>query len=667
VARALADGQPLLAEAGTGTGKTLAYLVPLVARLAAGGDRAVISTYSRALQTQILDGDLPPLVAGREDLAARLLMGRANYLCLRQRRAYLTRPLEDARDALTTVALRLWLAATREGLRDELVAHPLLAGELRALFSAVQPCTPECWEQPGCFVVRAWRRAREARLVVVNHALLLSDQAADGALVGPYADLVIDEAHRLPQATLDAYSVRLDHHRLADLEELLGPTRPAGQLPETVALLAARFGAAGDDPRTREAATGFGRAANRCLRAYQAWWRAVGEHLAAGPAAVGGQRLRLADKDVAFAAVGDETAELLAAAAAATTAGAALNQCAETLGELPPATTDLLVRGAQAGQLLRQLERDVRFVTADPSDRWVTWLDPAAGGAVRAIGATPLESGPLLRDLWLGSRLAPVATSATLAVGEDFGFMLGELGLAGRRPPAVTITVPSPFAWEEQALCLAPEDMPDPDQAGFVEAVAEVLADLRRQAPRQTLVLFTAYRLLQDVADTLARWNADGDLFADPNGELLVQAPHAGAGDLRERFRRSRGAMLLGTSTFWEGVDFPGESLEILVVTKLPFLVPTDPWVQARCEHLRHAGEDPFQEFMVRDAVLRLRQGLGRLLRRRSDRGVILLLDNRLITRRYGATFLAALPAPLRWLPDRGELAAAAAAFLARA
>jgi ATP-dependent DNA helicase DinG len=287
---------------------------------------------------------------------------------------------------------------------------------------------------------------------------------------------------------------------------------------------------------------------------------------------------------------------------------------------------------------------------------------------VRSLGATPLESGPLLRDLWQGRQLAPVATSATLAVGEDFQFMLGELGLTGRRPPAGTVTVPSPFAWEEQAICLAAEDLPDCNAPDFADAVVDVLADLRARVGRQTLALFTSYRLLEATAAGLREREADPTLFdGDAPGDLLVQTPGAGPAELRERFRRSRGATLLGTSTFWEGVDFPGESLEVVVVTKLPFLVPSDPWVQARCEHLRAAGQDPFRDFMVRDAVLRLRQGVGRLLRRRRDRGVILLLDNRLTTRGYGATFLGSLPAPVRWLQRRDQLAAAVHAFLAGA
>ena len=662
VARALTAGQALLAEAGTGTGKTLAYLAPLVARLAAGEDRAVIATYSRALQSQILDGDLPLLLDAEGDFTARLLMGRSNYLCLRQRRAYLTRPLDDggntALNAARLAALRMWLQATTEGVRDELVRHPLLAFDLGELFAGVQPCTPDCWEHAGCFVIRARRKARQARLVVVNHALLLSDHDAESALIGPFRDLVVDEAHRLPQSVLDARTVRLDRRRLADLEELLGATRTQGKLPETPALLAVKLREHPDGIRAGEAADELGRAAGRCQRAYGAWWRKVGRELAPGAYADTGQRLRVPDKDLAFRPLATATAELLEAAAQASTCAATLNRRTESLDELSPATVDLLLRCAQAGQLLSQLERDVRFVTADPSDRWVTWLESGPRGTVRALGATPLEAGPLLRELWQDRHLAPIATSATLAVGEDFGFMLDELGLTGRRPRTSTLAVSSPFDWAQQTVCLAPEDMPAPDAPDFADAVVEVLAGLREEVGRQTLALFTSYRLLQTAAEGLRD--------RESAGELLVQTPRSGTSELRDRFRRLRGATLLGTSTFWEGVDFPGQSLEVLVVTKLPFRVPSDPWVQARCEHLRATGQDPFSDFMVRDAVLRLRQGVGRLIRRRSDRGVVVLLDNRLINRRYGATFLAALPAPVRWLPHRRALAGAVREILER-
>lgn len=667
VARALIAHQPLLAEAGTGTGKTLAYLVPLIGRLMAARGRAVVSTYSRALQVQILEGDFPRLTAGQADLNARLLMGRAHYLCLRQRRAYLARLPENDRQAAAAAALRLWLLATEEGLRDELAEHPLLASELRVLFSAVQPCLPDCWEQPGCYVARARRLAREAQLVVVNHALLLSDGAAAGSLIGPYHDLVVDEAHRLPQVMLEACTVRLDGHRVAELEDLVGSARAAGQAPEVPLILAGRLQGCSEGQRAGEAASAFGLALNRSLRAYRSWWSRVSEFLAPGPAAAAGQRVRIADKQEAFAPLAALTADLHDAAAAAAAAGAVLNQCSETLSRLDADVVDMLARCAQAGQLVERLLADVRFVTSDPSDRWVTWLEPGAQGALRCLGATPLEPGPHLRDFWAQEQRAPIATSATLAVGQDFGFMLGELGLSGRRPQTVTTTVPSPFDWERQTLCLAVENLPGPDHVDFPVTLASILADLRREVPRQTLVLFTSYRLLQDVAQRLKADECAVDLFTAATGtELLVQTQQTGAGELRERFRKGKGAMLLGTSTFWEGVDFPGASLEVLVVTKLPFQVPNDPWVQARCEHIKAAGDDPFRDFMLRDAVLRLRQGVGRLLRRDTDRGVVLLLDNRLIARSYGATFLSALAAPVHWLRDPVEVSCEVRRFFER-
>jgi len=655
VSRALLAGQALLAEAGTGTGKTLAYLVPLLGLLQNSSARAVISTYSRTLQQQILQGDLPLLLDGDSEPAARLLMGRGNYLCLRQRTGYLTRPLEDGREALKTVALRLWLQRTTDGMREELSGHPLLTEDISQLFHSHTPCTPHCHEDQRCFVSRARRLARRAQLVVVNHALLLHDHGAGHALIGPYQHVVVDEAHRLPAVALDVHTVGLHKARSLDLEGALGVARAAAEEPEVPVMLSRSLSALPESDKAVAAVDHYGKTAGRAMRKFASWWRRAARELSLPPSAAPGQRVRVADKDVTFAGLRDDTQTLLNDLAAAVAAAANLNQRAENLENLGPGTTDLLLRCAQGGQYLRQLEQDVRFVTADPSDRWVTWMDPAKRGGLAALGATPLESAPLLREVWLDGPLAPVATSATLAVGGDFGFMLEELGLSGRQPRTATTAVPSPFDWDVQARCLAPERIPDPDQPGFADAIADVLRELHREIPRQTLVLFTAYRLLQDVADRL-----DGT----PGLELLVQSPRVGADRLRERFRNSRGAMLLGTSTFWEGVDFPGESLEIVVVTKLPFLVPSDPWVEARCQRLKAAGEDPFSRFMMRDAVLRLRQGVGRLLRRNSDRGAILLLDNRLITRRYGATFRDALPTAMRWVAHHGALASAVREFL---
>ena len=232
VARALSEREPLLVEAGTGVGKTLAYLVPLVAAVVGQGRRAVVSTHTRALQSQVLSQDLPRLQALLGAHRFRLLMGRRNYLCLRQERAFLTRPVEDLADGLRTAALRTWLAATDEGLREELAAHPLLQSSLPELFDAADLCLPGlCWEGDRCHVQRARRRAREADILVVNHALLLHDLRAGRTLLGEYDALVVDEAHRLPAVTLETHAVACGLRRLADLDDALGATPAGGHAP----------------------------------------------------------------------------------------------------------------------------------------------------------------------------------------------------------------------------------------------------------------------------------------------------------------------------------------------------------------------------------------------------------------------------------------------------
>ncbi len=676
VARAVAENTPLLVEAGTGVGKTLAYLVPVVAAAARGQGRVVVSTYTRALQVQILDHDLPRIASLLAGLQVRLLMGRRNYLCRRRRLAFRDLPVTSFADACRAVSFRLWLAATCDGVREELTSHPVLSNHLGELFGKGETCSATiCYESGECFVQRARRKAREADLLVVNHSLLLNDFAAGHSLIGDFALLVVDEAHRLPQVALDCHTIRCDLARSQKVEELLGPSgagaERAGAVRELADMLL-QSGAPGD--AAVAALDDLVAAVRNCLAAYRNWWEALGRSF--DDLVVDGHRptgrVRVYDKAETFGPIRPATSRLLAKAAVAGSAFGVLGQRVEELPELTPAGEEGLALLAQAGKLLETLQQDVRFLTADEDPEWVTWLEPGAKSGVACLGGTPLEAGELLRESWDRTGLNPVLTSATLAVEEDFGHMLTELGLRRRQPPATTALVASPFDYARQSLLLSPSQFPAPDQADFGPAVASVLRALRRRVRRKTLVLFTSYQLLRRVAQELEEETPDvPDLFGpDEAGpgrtlELLTQASAVGAADLLDRFRRSRNAMLLGTSTFWEGVDFPGSDLEILVVTKLPFLVPADPWVEARCERIQAGGENPFTEFMVRDAVLRLRQGLGRLIRRRSDRGVIVLLDNRLHSKSYGVTFLASLPSAPRLGADPEELAAAAAEFFA--
>ncbi len=657
VSRALAERRPLLIEAGTGVGKTVAYLLPILQAVRGHEVRAVISTHTRALQIQILNHDLPLLAPLFPGLRARLLMGRGNYLCRRRRLEFLDRPLDSFAAACASITFQLWLAATRNGLREELADHPILDDDIAALFDSSDPCSAAiCYEGDECFVQRARRRAREADLLVVNHALLMHDLAGAHSLIGEYELLVVDEAHSLPQVALDSHAVKCDHSRLIVIEDILGPVRQGREPPPLLQELQERLSALGGTGITMAAALDdLGRTIGACLRTYRTWWSALGRSFDARltedyrPAG----RVRVYDKAEAFGPVRPATQKLLKSAAAASSAYAKVGQHIEQLPELPAGTEEKLAALAQVGSLLVDLQQDVRFLTSGSEEDWVTWFEPAAQSGVRTLGATLLESGGLLRDYWLEAQLRPVMTSATLAVGEDFGHMLGELGLTRLQPTTRTDLVASPFQYDRQAMILVPAEFPAPDHAEFGSAIALHLRALQRRVPRKMLVLFTSYQLLHKVASEL-RNDADDvvDLFAPDTRSIaapetsvvLAQAQGGPTGGLLSRFRRAEKALLLGTTTFWEGVDFPGADLEVLVVTKLPFMVPNDPWVEARCGKIQAAGEDPFTSFMVRDAVLRLRQGVGRLIRRSSDRGVIVLLDTRLHGKPYGITFLNALP-----------------------
>ncbi len=661
VTEALVHHHPLLVESGTGVGKTLAYLLPLLAAIHEEDARAVVATHTRALQVQILEQDLPRLKSLVGDMRCELLMGRRNYLCLRQRRAFLSRPCENLGDALGMASLRMWLRATRVGMREEIEGHPYLHQVLAQLFDTPEPCIPgACYEGTDCFVQTARRRGRGADLLIVNHSLLMHDLKAARTLLGEYDHLVIDEAHRLPQVALDTHGLACGRWRIEEIGELLGGWGTVPGVPVRNALLAARLEPLGPEATKAATAVGvFGRLAQECHPLFQKWWSQVGADLAPLMGQGSGQwRLRIRAKDETFRTCRATTLDLLEKLAETAVAGSRFTGLVSALDDLSPSLQDDLAQVVHACQLIGKLQEDIHFLILDPDDRWVTWVETTTRAQLRVLGATLVESGELLREYWLGNGLFPVLTSATLAVGEDFSHMLRELGLTRRRPVASTHTSPSPFDYHRQVLVLTPNHFLPPDAGGFGSQVGQVLATLNEEIGRKVMGLFTSYRQLSEAGEVLLA----GGLFSpgsdhSPGSTLLLeQSPGSPAAPLMAAFRRAPRAVLLGTASFWEGVDFPGQDLEILVVAKLPFLVPSDPWVQARCDLIAAQGDNPFTDFMVRDAVLRLKQGFGRLIRRSSDRGVIIILDTRLHTKKYGATFLASMPVIPRCFGDQVEL-----------
>jgi len=669
VAEALRTANPLLIEAGTGVGKTLAYLAPLLAHLRRTGERGVVSTQTRTLQSQLLEQDLPLLAGTAPEVAHRLLMGRSNYLCRTRELRFLERSAVTPAESWAQASLRLWLAATTDGLREEVQDHPVLRRHVPEIFDSPEPCSPSvCYGPRECHVQRARRLAREARLVIVNHALLMVDFAAGHTLIGEYDAVVVDEAHRLPQAALDAFEIRCDASRSLIVEELLGePARTPGGFPLVPRRLIAELAAAGE---AGEAAAvqlaDFVVALQGALAAYRAWFSALEAQFAARR---GQQRLhgkvRVHDRGETFGPQTVQTTAYLDAAADVDRAYAGFAAALESAPSLGEERADELGTLARAAEMSARLQQDVAFLTTDDDPDWVVWLEPGREQGLIAAGATRLESGPLLGDLWRRSSLAPILTSATLGVGEDFSYMERELGVGRLGRAAVASLVPSPFDYREQARFMTTPGFPAPDAAAWQGAVADLVEQLGRVAPRKTMVLFTSDAALQGVAGRLreALDRAGPTAWPDPRPVLLVQGSGAGAAELMSRFRQERHALLLGTSTFWEGVDLPGADLEILVVTKLPFAVPTDPWVEAKCERIAANGENAFIDFVVRDAVLRLRQGVGRLIRSRRDRGVVVLLDSRLHGKPYGMTFLKALPSPVTYCADADEIVRRTGAF----
>jgi ATP-dependent DNA helicase DinG len=565
VERSLATGEHLVAEAGTGVGKSLAYLVPALE----SGQCVVVATATKALQEQLLHKDVPIAAAaiGRT-VKVEVLKGRANYLCRRQLQGFQPFLMPDGRDGRAWEAMQGWLDTTDTGDRAELDVEP--SGALWAEL-AVWPdrCSGRrCAFFSACFAEAARGRAAEADLVIVNHALYFAHLASGGGVLPEHDAVIFDEAHRLEESAaswLGGNVSRAGLRRLgADIERACRDAQralPARQLERV--------------ERTGE----------RLLRAV------------APPS--GRRRLREVPAEHALVLI-DALADL----------STVLQGQGEDLDAL---SRRALGAAAQVEACLEpgELER-------------VVWAEPDV------LAWAPVDVADELRErLWEDGPTA-VLVSATLATGEDATFVRRRLGLDHAREALVG----SPFDFPEQALIYLPRTMPDPRSDGFTERAADEIVSLLALSEGRALVLTSSYRALDAY-----REHVRGRVPYD----VLVQG-EAPRERLLERFRDEVDSVLIATSTFWQGVDVPGESLSLLVIDKLPFSAPGDPLHEARCEAVERGGGDWFRDYALPTAMLQLRQGFGRLIRGHADRGVVAILDPRLRTKPYGRAFLAALP-----------------------
>jgi ATP-dependent DNA helicase DinG len=611
VGEALASRGLLAIEAGTGTGKTYAYLVPALL----SGKQVIISTGTRTLQDQLFNRDLPTVAAalGRPARIA-LLKGRANYLCLHRLELAESQPDLPgikAPSEKSIARIRRWSRATRTGDLSEVKSLRDSDPARLAVTSTRENCLGTgCPAYARCHVVAARREAQAADIVVVNHHLLLADLALKedgfGELLPGTEAVILDEAHQVPEIAAQFFgrefssrqAVLFARDALAELSRL--------GLADTAARQ--RLGAL--ESALGEAAAALGGPAGRTD------WAALPEDFLGALERVRESLLRAAE-------------------------------------ELPAAEADDPgIR--QAVRRATKLGEALVAITDAGSDDGARWTETGKGGFTLAF--TPFEVATRLGELMRAQGGAWIFTSATLAVGDDFTHFLSRIGA----PTAQSVKIDSPFDFESQAMLLLPPGLPEPAAREYTARVVDTALPLIEAAGGRTFLLFTSHRALGEASRLLEERAGFTERFP-----LLVQG-EAPRESLLRRFRELGNAVLLGTASFWEGVDVRGHALSLVVIDKLPFAPPDDPLLKARLEGIRRRGGNPFQEFQLPQAVLALKQGFGRLIRDRDDFGVVVLCDPRLRSRGYGRLFVSSLP-PATVTADADEAATFLRRRLARA
>jgi ATP-dependent DNA helicase DinG len=589
VADAIEQGRVLLAEAGTGTGKTVAYLVPAIL----SGRRVLVSTGTKTLQEQIIAKDLPAL---RESLGipfkATCMKGRGNYLCLHRFEQYRDNPMAMAfADVDTVAAIADWADRTETGDRAELEDLPEDLGVWSEVSAATENCIgAECPRFRDCFITRMRQRAAESDIVVVNHHLLCADasvrQNAYGEVIPECHVAVIDEAHQLEDVATQYFGTTVSTYRIDDL------------VRDVERLVAA--GAFKDDPVEAR------RASDRVRDRGAFFFHALRE---AAPS-IDRQRV---------------TAGALAGVQAQ---GAALIEALDALQGVVALVDDPSEDLAAAGRRGGEIRDELRFLLRCADPDYVYYLEVRGRGVF--LKASPIDVSTIVREAFLERMATTVLTSATLSVGDSFEYVRNRLGVR----EAEEIRLASEFRYEEQAILYLPPSMPDPRSPLFSRAASREILEILRRTEGRAFVLFTSYSVLRDV---------ERELASVRDYPVLVQGT-APRSVLLKQFRSLGNAVLLATSSFWQGVDVVGEALSCVIVDKLPFASPTEPVTAARIEAINARGESAFEQYQLPLAILTLEQGLGRLIRHRRDRGVLAVLDPRIRSKGYGARFLDALP-----------------------
>jgi len=659
ITRAFSAGHHLLVEAGTGTGKSFAYLVPAALWSIKNNSRVVVSTNTINLQDQLVKKDIPNLCQALNlGLRASVLKGRTNYLCPRRLESLRQRGPDTVDEMRVMAKIMVWQLESESGDRGEINLNGPAERDIWNRLSAEdEGCKSETCQtriEGNCPFYRAKQTALSSHILVVNHALLLSDVAAGNRVLPEYDYLIIDEGHHMEAATTSALSFRVTQGDTTRLVRELGGAS-SGILGYLLILLQ-------DMLRPADFAT-FHQSVHRATdllfrieNGFREFFNVVDDFLAelreGRPVSGYGQQERITEAtrtlpvwtnvEIVWDEIHETCALLLnlledlykSASEYSQEGSEELENCLNTL--------------VDAFRRLSETDANLQAMIMQPAKNFVYWAEVSSGNNHLALNMAPLHIGPLMKKYLWDEKASVILTSATLTTNEGFDYLRGRL----YAEDADELQLGSPFDYESAALLYLIDDIPEPSDAnGHQRAVEQVLIRLSKATGGKLLALFTSYAQLRRTSTNITPALAEQGIIVYEQGE------GASPSSLLETFREADKAILLGTRSFWEGVDIPGEALSVLVIVKLPFEVPTEPIVAARSETF----EDPFNEYQLPEAILRFRQGFGRLIRTQSDRGVVAILDKRILTKRYGRAFLESLPlctvqiGPMRELPAKAS------------
>ncbi|MBD3180438.1 MAG: hypothetical protein GF417_13195 [Candidatus Latescibacteria bacterium] len=622
VGRTIREEGITLIEAGTGTGKSLAYLVPSAIFALEAGERVIVSTHTKNLQDQLYTREIELVrEAMSAEIRAARLVGRENYICSKRLMLEVSR-LINTGDG-DPLELALCAAFSPAGTVDAVPPR-----SYQKSINAPARCRMNrCEHADSCPLVRARKEAARADIVFANHALVMADYSGGGKVLGDYHTVIFDEAHHLERCVMENLSVSVSPGDIRSVLEWISPIDPDSERWRFLIHELEREGPGKEWKKKVEQAASFSEGAE------SSWgqvFRSLNRDLNCSRE-IRSVKKRYYDGDETFADVRESIDSYIIYS----------KQLCDILDVLCKVELESGIQSFQqeleiAGTQLRELSEALDYLTGVPEDDVVYWLEWNSYGSISSICGSPLRVDRRFADFLSDSCRSSVLTSATISQNGSFDYITGSLGTGLTGKDVGGYIEPSSFINDRNCRIILRSDLQDPNLDSFAVEIASLVEELSGSYGRRMLVLFTSYRMCNLTAYELKE--------RDLAGEVLVQGEGLSRDALSERFRVSRGAVLLGVASFWEGVDFPGTQLEILIIPKIPFPVPADPMVEARTEMIRKMGGNPFTGLFLPEAVLRLRQGIGRLIRGRDDRGVIVILDSRIQAKSYGKKIISSLP-----------------------